>query len=85
MHSIDRQIARYDRLATSYTRKRRKLYAELAAVDRRMEAVRVSNPCPDHAPTACRIIGSQLRELRVEWYRLTARIAAIEGDDPDLT
>lgn len=70
--------------AERYTRRRRKLFVQLASVEQEMERVRNSNPFPEHAPTSCRIISRQIRELRVRWYEITARISRIEADDPDV-
>jgi hypothetical protein len=58
----------------------RALYAMAEDIQRRMDVVRRSNPCPEHAPTSCRIISSQLRELRVEHDRIEHRILRLEEE-----
>jgi hypothetical protein len=59
----------------------RKQYAALDAVQAEMDAVRASNPCPDHAPTAHVIIAHRLRELRVREDEILRRIERRQHGD----
>lgn len=63
------------------SRRLRKAYAVLECIERQMDAVRASNPFPEHAPTACCIISRQLRELSEQHYAALKRIGKLEGDD----
>lgn len=63
------------------SRRLRKLYQSLARVHALMAGVRASNPCPEHAPTACRIIRSRLRRLQPFEADLLRRIARLQNDD----
>jgi hypothetical protein len=63
------------------SRRVRKLYLALARVEAEMEAIARSKPCPEHAPTSCRIIRSRLRPLALRQVDLQRRIAALHGDD----
>lgn len=65
------------------SRRLRKLYKELANVDARIKATRASNPCPEHAPTACRLMRAALKELHDEWTTIVHRIALLQNDDEE--
>lgn len=62
------------------SRRLRKLYRELAAVEREREAVRLSNPCPEHAPTSCRIKRARLKPLDERLYDVQSRIARLQNE-----
>lgn len=63
------------------SRRLRKAYATLDIIEREMEAVRRSNPVPEHAPSSCTIISRQLRELSERHYRMLKRIENLSGED----
>lgn len=71
----------FDWIHAGPSRRLRKAYGHLQAIERQMEHVTNSNPCPDHAPTSCRIISRQLRELQDEQYRVLKRIGNLQGID----
>lgn len=74
----------YDRLDWLYrgpSRRLRKLYRELAAVDAAIAAVRASDPMPDHAPTSWQMIRERLTPLQAKQSRLIGRIAQLQNDE----
>jgi hypothetical protein len=62
-----------------HTRTLRKLYAQLDAVDAEADAVRRSNPVPEHAPSSCWIIRCRLREIEDRRYVILRRIDRVQN------
>lgn len=56
------------------SRRLRKAYAALAAINAEIERVRRSNPIPDHAPSSLMVIRHRLRPLLAERDRAERRI-----------
>lgn len=63
------------------SRRLRKAYAQLAALEDEAAKIRDSNPVPDHAPTSLQAIRCRLRDLEAERYRLYKRIGNLSGSD----
>ena len=62
------------------SRRLRKLYRELADVEREREAVRNSNPVPGHAPSSYVFIRERMRPLDERLCDLQRRIALLQND-----
>lgn len=61
------------------SRRLRKLYAELADLDARIEQVRRSNPIPEHAPSSAQAIRRELRPLTDRRDELISRIDRLQN------
>lgn len=64
----------------THTRRLRKLYAQADLLTREVERVRQSNPFPEHAPTACRIRETRIRELQRILLPIERAILTIENN-----
>lgn len=64
-------------------RKLRKLEARLAEVNKAIDAVRHSNPVPDHAPTSLIVQRQRLEPLLREARELEQKISNLEVRQPE--
>lgn len=70
----------YEWIYRGPSRRLKKLYKELAAVEQKISEVRASNPVPEHAPSSYEIIRRELKPLFREHTELCRRIDRLQND-----
>lgn len=64
-----------------HSRRLRKLYRELSALELARQRVSETNWVPEHAPSTCTIIREKLKPLNERLFDLQNRIAALQNDE----